>query len=258
MTYKILHYLTILIIIVTTIPSCSFLTSDHSLNPDEYVKLGMPDHKKIWTNDDYVASNITLSSLKMNDPLSLPRKTSKKSQEVFQRLVSSENLNFIYDTIFPLRTKAYFIQYYPRFQTEMEQMYTIEYKGKPYYSEELIDLHIFGLIIHDKMLELGWIIDKSEDQDAEGLKGGMQSVQYNYLRLIPRLLDELSKSKIYTLEGKERLSHALAESIHRNLEWMNTQSKDSLTATLKNTAEKNKSGKVKENLEMCIEILQGK
>lgn len=255
MTYKILRYLNIIIIAIT-IHSCSLFNSDHSLKPDDYVKLGMPDHKKVWTNDDYVASNITLSSLKMNDPLSLPRKNSKKSGEVFQRLVSSENLNFIYDTIFPLRTKAYFIQYYPRFQTEMEQMYTIEYKGKPYYSEEMIDLHIFGLLVHDKMLELGWIIDKSEDPDTEGLKGGMQSVQYNYLRLIPRLLEELSESDLYTKEGLEKLSYAIAESIHRNLEWMNNQSKDSLTTAFKNTAEKNKSDKVKENLEKCIEILQ--
>lgn len=256
MNYKNLKHLIILLTIIISASSCNLLVRDHSLKPDDYVKLGMPDSKKIWTNDDYVAANITLSSLKMNDPLSLPRMKSNKSNEVFKRLVSPENLNFIYDTVYPLRTKAYFIQYYPRFQTEMEQMYTIEYKGKLYYSEELIDLHIFGIHIQDKMLELGWIIDKSEDPETEGLKGGMQSVQYNYLKLIPRLLDVLLESDIYTPEGLDRLSNAIAESLSANKEWMNPENKDYLLTSLKSTAEKSKTGAIKENLGKCIEILQ--
>ncbi|MBK9390670.1 MAG: hypothetical protein IPN68_10885 [Bacteroidetes bacterium] len=258
MNYQNLKHLIILFTIIISASSCNLLVRDHSLKPDDYIKLGMPDNNKVWTNDDYVAVNITLSSLKMNDPLSLPRKNSRKSGEVFQRLVSPENLNFIYDTVFPLRTKAYFIQYYPRFQTEIEQMYTIDYKGKPYYSEELIDLHIFGLHIQDRMLELGWIIDRSEDPETEGLKGGMQSVQYNYLRLIPRLLDELLESESYTPDGLERLSLAIAESLTRNKEWMNRENKDYLLTSLKSTAEKSKTGAIKENLGKCIEILQSR
>jgi hypothetical protein len=258
MNYQRQKHLIILLTIIISASSCNFLTRDHSLKPDDYIKLGMPDNKKNWTNDDYVAANITLSSLKMNDPLSLPRKNSRKSGEVFERLVSTENLNFIYDTVFSLRAKAYFIQYYPRFQTEIEQMYTIDYKGKPYYSEELIDLHIFGLHIQDKMLELGWIIDKSEDPDTEGLKGGMQSVQYNYMKLIPRLLDVLLESDTYPSDGLERLSFAITESLSQNMGWMNSQNKDSIVTALKNTVEKSSTEAIKENLRKCIEILQSR
>jgi hypothetical protein len=140
MNYPKFQKLLVSLAIILLASSCSLTERDHTLKPEEYQKLGMPDYKKVWTNDDYVSSNITLSSLKINDPLSLPRKNSKKSGDLFKRMVNEENLSFIHDTTFPLRTRAYTIQYFTRFQTEMEQMYTIEYKGKNYCSEELLDM----------------------------------------------------------------------------------------------------------------------
>jgi len=243
--------------IILTFSSCdSVFKRDHSLKPESYQKLGMPDHKKVWTNDDYIGANITLSSLKMNDPLSLPRKNSRKSGEVFKRMVNEENLAFIYDTVFPLRTKAYAIQYFPRFQSEMEQFYTIEYKGKSYYAEELLDLDIFGLTVQDKMLELAGIINRSDDEDVESIRSGMEAVKYNYLKLIPRLLDKLVANNVYSAEGSERLSKALSSSLKKNIEWMTTENKNYLVAQLKNTIEKIKSAEVKSNLENCLKILE--
>lgn len=256
MNYNKLHLITTLLIIALSGISCNTLFErDHTLRPEEYQKLGMPDYKKVWTNDDYVGSNITLSSLKVNDPLSLPRKNSKKSGKIFRRMVNEENLAFIYDTVFPLRTRAYAIQYYPRFQSEMEQMYTIEYKGKIYYAEELLDLHIFGLTVHNKMLELASVINKSDDEDVESIKSGMQAVRYNYLKLIPRLLSELTKQDIYSSEGCERLSKAISASVSKNGEWMTPSDKNYLLSGVKSAIENSKASEIKSNLQDCIEVL---
>lgn len=245
------------IILIITASSCnSVFEGDHTLKPEEYQKLGMPDYKKVWTNDDYTGANITLSSLKMNYPLSLPRKNSKKSGELFRRMVNEENLAFIHDTIFPLRTRAYTIQYFTQFQTEMEQIYTIEHNGEMYYSNELINIHIFGLTVHDKMLELASIINKSDDEDVEGIRTGMQAVRYNYMNLVPRLLGELSKTDRYPVEGLDRLSKAVSASVINNEEWMTPSDKNYLLSELKSTMEKLKSAEVKSNLKGCIEVLQ--
>ena len=256
MNYFKLQQLITLLTIILSISSCSLFEKDHTLRPEEYQKLGMPDHKKIWTNDDYVSANITLSSLKMNDPLSLPVKNSKKSGVLFKRMVNEENLSFIHDTTFPLRTRAYTIQYFTRFQTEMEQIYTIEYKGKIYYTEELLDLHIFGLAVHDRMLELAWIINKSDDEDVEGIKSGMQAVTYNYLKLIPRLLGELVKTNLYSADGLERLSKAISSSLLTNIEWMTPAEKNYLLPEFKNAIENSGSAEVKSNLESAVEVLK--
>jgi hypothetical protein len=245
------------LLLYLTVTSCNTLfEKDYSLKPEEYQKLGMPDPKKVWTNDDYAGANITLSSLKMNDPLSLPRKNSRKSGEVFKRMVNEENLAFIYDTVSPLRTKAYAVQYFPRFQSEMEQMYTIEYKGRIYYAEELVDLHIFGLLVHDKMLELGWIIDRSDDEDISGIKSGLDAVKYNYLKLIPRLLDELVKQDIYSAEGCERLGKAVSASVIKNNVWMTPSDKAILVSEFMNIIDNPEVSGIKNNLENAIVVLK--
>ena len=193
MNYPKLQQLHISLAILLLASSCSLIEKDHTLKPEEYRKLGMPDHKKVWTNDDYISCNITLSSLKINDPLSLPRKNSRKSGPLFKRMVNEENLAFIHDTIFPLRTIAYTIQYYTRFQSEMEQMYTIEYKGKIYYNEELLDLHLFGLEVHDKMLELAMIINKSDDEDVWESKG----------KITGEIISQINSYKRLTMRGRQ-------------------------------------------------------
>jgi len=240
----------LLIITLSGIACNTLFDRDHSLKPEEYQKLGMPEYNKIWTDNDYIGCNITLSSLKIYDPLSFPRKNSKKSGLVFKRMVSTDNLNFIYDTISPLRLRAYTIQSYPRFQYEMEQMYTIEHKGKVYYDEELIDLHIFGIAVYDKMLELAGIIKRSDDDDVSSIKSGMDVVKYNYLKYIPGIMDELAKKDIYSEEGVNRLSKALSESLHRNIEWMSPADKSSLLTEMKSGSEK-----VKTDLQECIKLL---
>jgi hypothetical protein len=244
-----------LLILLLTISCNTLFKKDHSLKPEEYIRLGMPDQKKVWTNDDYASCNITLSSLKMNYPLSLPRKSSKKSGTVFSRMVNVENLNFIYDTIFPLRIRAYAIQYYPRFQTEMEQMYSVKIKDKNYYSEELAAIHVFGLQVTDKMLELAATINNSGDDDALSIKDGMEAVKYNYIKLIQRLLNELTQTDQYPARGLELLSKAILNSLSKNYEWMTPKDKIDILSMFNSTLEKTKISAIKENLKVCIETL---
>jgi hypothetical protein len=137
----------------------------------------------------------------------------------------------------------------------MEQMYTVDYKGEIYYSEELLNLHIFGLLVHDKMLELGWIIDRSDDEDVEGIKSGMESVKYNYLKLIPRLLDEVAKSSVYSAEGLERLTRAISASLNENHEWMTPSDRNRLLPVFTIAIERSKESGTKNNLQACIEVL---
>lgn len=242
----------LLLIILLPLDSCN---NDHTLKPEHYQTLGMPSHKKIWTNDDYVACNITLSSLKMNDPLSLPRMSSRKSGDLFRRMVSTDNLDFIHDNDQTLRTRAYTIQYFTRFQTEMEQMYTIEYKGKMYYSEELLELDIFGLFIHDRMLELAMIINNSDDPEVEGLRDGMGAVKFNYMKLIPRLLDKLEKTDQFTESDRLRLVKAISTSIKVNLAWMNESEKTTLKSEFACSIEKTGSTGIKSILEESLNTL---
>jgi len=223
----------LIFLIISGIGSCNNeMKKDLSLTVEEYRKLGMPDQSKVWTNDDYINANITLSSLKANYPLSLPRKDSKKSGAVFNRLVSEENLSFIYDTIYPLRIRAYLIQHFTGFQSELLQFYSAEIKGEKPYMAELADINLFSLTVHEKMLELAWKIMDSDDESDQSIASGMNAVKYNYLKLISRLLEEQIKEKEYNENDLQRLSDRLSVSIIKNNTWFPPEDRKTLISHL--------------------------
>lgn len=243
------------LIIFFSVSSCNKLKKDYSLNTEDYIKIGMPDHNKKWTGDDYSEANITLNTLQMEAPLSLPRKNSRKSGELFNRIVNEENIQFVYDTAIPLKIRAYLIQHYPRIIGEFENIYSYEEKGKPVYSEELLDIEIFELTIHDKMLELARIINESNDETLSGFKDGMKMVQYNYLKLIPRLMTELGKTDLYPEEDRIRLSKALTGSIMNSSYWLSASDKNTLKSGLTESSEICRSAVIRNSLIECSEAL---
>lgn len=228
---------------------------DMSLNPEVYRKLGMPDHSKIWTNDDYSNANITLSSLRINYPLSLPRKLSKKSGALFGRFINEENLSFVNDTTFPLYIRAYQIQSFERLQSQLGQIYSVEVNEEKYYNEELIDIEIFGLFVHEKMLELAWTIMNSDDESVIGMQSGMQTVKNNYIVLIMRLLDEQDKLKEYPINALDRLSYKVSVSIIKNQEWFLPADRKTIISKIEAAIEKSPTDFIKNNFIKTFTIL---
>jgi len=256
--YRLSSGIIALFLIILATGSCkSGSKKDLSLTVEEYRKLGMPDHNKTWTNDDYVNANITLSTLKTNYPLSLPRKNSKKSGEVFSRIVNEANLSFIQDTVFPLRIRAYLIQYFTHFESELEQFYSVESEGENYYKEELVDLKILGLFVHEKMLELAWIIMDSDDESDKSIQSGMQAVKHNYVRLIVRLLDEQVKTDEYKTMDLGRLSDKISVSLIKNNEWFLPAERDTIISHIEANTQKFPSEyNIKNNYIKTLKILK--
>lgn len=238
-------------------PSCKTETAkDLSLSPEEYRKLGLPDHTMVWSIQDYINSNITLSTLKSNYPYSLPRKSSKKSGAIFARIVNAENLSFIYDKNIPLSTRAYTIQHFTRFYSELQSIYSVELDENKYYSDELADINIFGLLVHDRMLELAFVIMDTDSGEAKDLQFGMKAVKRNYLNLIEGLLDEQVRTDVYGEEDLNNLSDKLAESLSKNISWFIHSERDSVAAEIGKAMERCPTGHVKENFNKMLKLLK--
>ncbi len=243
------------LIIFLSVNSCNQYKKDYSLNTEDYLKIGMPDHNKKWTGDDYSEANITLSTLKMDAPMSLPRKNSAKSGVLFERFVNDENIAFVYDTAIPLKVRAYLIQHYPAIIGEIEHNYTIEHKGKPVYAEEILELKIFELNVQDKMLELARIIDKTDDETLTGFKEGMKMVKYNYFKLIPELLRAISENEQTKTEETRNLCTALSESVRLNSEMFSVEEKKNLIAEFESSRKLIKSGDFNKMMTHCVNNL---
>jgi hypothetical protein len=254
--YRLRFFLVILILGILISESCkNLLINDLSLTPEEYQKLGMPDHKNVWRFDDYFKSNITLGSIKINNHLTFPRKESKKSGVVFSRFVNKENLAFVNDTTLPLHSRAYLIQQFARYPGQLYQLYADSSKKKQYYHHELIDIDIFILFVNEQKLMLAFQIMNSNDEADISLQYGLKTVKYNYLKIIERLLAEQVKSKVFTIKDLNRLSTEVSRSLQENNKWFLPADRITIGSEILAVIEKSPSHYCKNNYNKILKIL---
>jgi hypothetical protein len=228
---------------------------DISLTLKEYQKLGMPDLNKKWTIYDLINADISLNSLKRTNPLLLPRKNSKKSGMVLSKILSKENLSFVNDTSLSLRIRAYLIQHFQKLQNEIIVFYTNKSKDEQYYNEELIDMYIFGLFIHEKMIELSWKIMNSKEKSDIEIQYGQNTVLNNYVKMISFVLGEQLKSRIYARKDLDRLSEEISNSVIKNMTWMKPENKEKIRIQIQDAIEKSTSGFAKNNYRKTLKVL---
>lgn len=246
-----------LVMLLATITGCS-PEKDHSLTPAEYRKLGMPDHQKIWTNQDFLRAQEALSGLRAKNFLSLPRKGSQKSGAVYNRMLSQENLSYVNDTSILLSDRAFQIMYFSIFFADLNRMYTDNLKTEQFYKEELIDICIFRIFVQGKMLELAGKIMNSKEPSSVGLRSGGQTVASGYSKLIFKALEEQVKFKTYRKRDLERLSLEVSQSLQENLKWIDFAEKQKMVAEIQHVIERSSPKSIKNNYRKILEVIQGK
>lgn len=231
---------------------------DLSLTLKEYHKLGMPDHNKIWSIQDYTKALGALSNLRLYNPLSFPRKYSKKSGSVFKRFVETENLSFINDKNLSLSDKALQVQYFAGFQNDLRRMYTDEFRSEQYYSKELIDIYVYGLFIYKKMFDVAGEIIKSNEESVVSMKSGLKAVQFGYVRLIALIIGEQEKPGGYEAKDQETLSMEVSNSLIGNMEWIEPSDKQIIISLIQSLIDKFPSGYFKDNYLKALEKFSNK
>jgi len=228
-------------------------SEDLSLDAESYKKLGMPDYNRVWTNKEYSDANITLSGLTIDYPLSLPRKNSKRSGVLFNRFISEDNLLFADDGKLPLHMRAYRIQAFETLQRRMGQIYEVETGSEGYYNDELIDLQIYRICVHEKMLELACQIMNSKEEADINLQPGMQTVRNNFLKLMAGLLQEQQKEQEYDSRDLKKLSKKVAASLIKNNHWFTPGDRDSLITSINALIRESSSDYIRKNYSKALE-----
>jgi hypothetical protein len=254
--YRLKNYLILLILVTLISGSCkNSLKNDQSLKLKEYLGAGIPDPTKLWASEAYLQTITTLKTIRRNNFQSLPRKASRRSGVVFKNFVNKENLSFLDEGNLSLSEKAHLVKYFPSLQSDLKRMYTDESKTEQYYSEELIDIYIFGLFIYEKMLDLA---DKMQNPDVSvnvDMKSGLQKVMYGYLNMVVKDLDEQVKSNIYEARDLDSLSLAISSSLIKNKGWIRPADIQTISAKIQNTIDKSSSDYIKDNYRKALEEL---
>ena len=247
------NYFTISLSILLITASCvNSSKKDLSFTPKEYQKLGMPDYAKVWSRVEYGRALSTMKNIKLYNPLSFPRKHSKKSSGYFNRLISEENLSFLQDTALPLIDKAYQIQQFSSFQTGLIHLYTDGIKDEKHYAEELIDIYIFGLFVNKNMLDLAEKIMESDDKVNIDLKSGRSVVLQGYVNLIFKITGEQLKPNIYLAKDLDRLSGEVSQSLIENWKWIEQADREKINDQILGVIENSSSDVVKNNYQKIL------
>jgi hypothetical protein len=225
--------------------SCRYSGEDQSFALPEYRKLGMPDAMNLWDKGNYTDACAALNNIKAIRPYSLPRKDSRKSGKLFKRMVSTDNLAFLYDETLSLKERAYRIQQYVDFQGCFLTAYTDINSQTQYYHRELIDLYIFGLTIAQDMLDLGQLINESEYSSDSELIYAYPSIRELYLTMVLTILENQRKSHFFRKNDLEALSEFLSGSVTINREWMSDSDTEKIRHSLQKVITATSSEKIR-------------
>ncbi len=229
--------------------------SDYSYPSKKYMELGIPDFNRPWKVSEFGDVIATLRYIKNNEPLSLPRKGSRKSGKLFDHLISMDNLYFLNLDTLPLYEKAYRIQSFVHIQSEYIDIYTDLYKREQYYNKELIDFYIYGISITQKMLNLAYQINESDKPGDVGMQSGFHAIQYGHVFMLSSCLDKQKDTSLYNVEDLEKLSDSIALSIRRNMSWFDSISIEKIEQNMRVVIDSSTSDKIRNEYRDIINSL---
>jgi hypothetical protein len=236
--YKLRTVFFVVLLIVSVNESCKHIfKKDLSLTSQQYMGQGLPSYNRTWSADDFQKAQAAFNRLIIKNFHSLPRKDSRKSGDVFSRIVSEDNLRFLSDTTISLRNKAFRIQSLGNFMGQIGSIYTDKLNTKQYYSEELTEIYATHLSVRSKMLELAEEIDKSTKPEDIMMKAGRNGIVSSYVLLITFIVSEQEKTNAFTAGDLRRLNTELSNSITGNIRYLDSLSKQKISAALKRSIE---------------------
>ncbi len=254
--YRLKNTVIVLFLIILVNGSCkNIFRKDLSLTLKEYQAKGMPDINKAWPQSELMQAYNTLVSIKIKNFESLPRKGSRKSGTVFSQLINKENLDFLNDPSMSLKNKAFDTQPAARFVNELSRIYTDNLKPKQYYSEELIEIFIFEMYLRKRMLELAEQIMNSKDPEVIGLQAGRKGIVNGYVNLIITMIRNQEKTEAFSARQLKKLNNEVAISLEENLKFLDSDSKQKISAAIKQTSEKSPSGYLKKTNAKMLKLL---
>ncbi len=228
---------------------------DRSLTAQEYQKLGMPDHNKVWGGLEYSTACDILFKIKYQNPSSLPLKNSRKSGMIFNRLITSENFSFLNIDTLPLYKKAYQISTFVNIQSTLLDIYYDASRVDQYYSTELIHIYIFGLKVTEEMLELASQINESSDVRDQTMKHEFGTIRLSYMKMLQYVLDRMKHASLYTLDDFVTLGDSVTASIGRNLVYFDSVSVAHIGTGLQAVIDSSASGRIRKDYMTLMDTL---
>ena len=239
-------------VVLLLFAACNKRNKDTSISMKELKEKGIPDCNKIWSSNEYGKAYSILMNIKNQQPYKLPRKGSKKSGEVFDRLINPENMSFLQNDSIPLNIRAQAILRFLGTYEDIIDIYSNILMKKQYYTPELVDIYLFGLDIMQEMLVLGEKINQSDDPDDIAFQKGFPAIQQFYITMLLKHLKVQINSLEYSNKELETLCNGISTSINKNLSWFDQAQKDTLKQEMQTVINTASTEKIKTEYETLV------
>ncbi len=236
--------------------ACNTGNKDKSYGMKELHEMGIPNTNKIWTGKEYRKTYSVLMKIKTNEPYRLPRKGSKKSGEVFDRLTNRENMAFIKNDTIPLYVRAEAILRFLGTYDDIVDIYSNILMKKQYYTPELIETYLFGLDIMQEMLILGEKINQSTNPDDVAFQEGFPTIQNFYISMLEKDLKIQLNSAEYSPKELETLCEGISASVKKNVSWLSPEQKKKLITNMQTVVDSTSSEKISAEYKKLIASLE--
>ena len=228
---------------------------DYSLELEQYRKMGIPDPNMVWDIDDIRTAHEILSGIKWDKPYSLPRKESKKSGVLFDRIVNLENMIFLQKDTLKLHEKGYMSLEFLQFVEKWKEVYTNPIWKNQYYQRELVDININEVRVTHIMVDLTKKIMVSDDPIDIMMHEGVPKIKLNYISSLINALHTQNNTSGFLKDDIERMADSLSSSIRRNRAWMDSTSVNKIRKSIDNAIDSTSSDYVKGRYLEIAEIL---
>ena len=229
---------------------------DYSLSIEEFQNMGMPDPNRIWDSEDIGKAIDVCYSIKWDQPYSLPKKESRKTGILFDRMISLENMSFLHDDALHLSDKAYASLHFLEIFEQWKDVYTHPMWKKQYYHRELVDININEVRVTEIMVELTKKVLVSNDPKIILLQSGVPQVRMNYVSSLLNAMNLQSFTSQFLQKDLELMSDSLSASVLRNKAWMNSAQVDQIKNSIQVVLDSTSSAHITEKYSMLTSHLQ--
>lgn len=181
---------------------------DESLAADEYLRLGLPAYDRAWSHNDMAQAEFILAAVAQKNVAQLPRYRSKRSGEVFLRLISKQNLESYKDAALPPAIRLRQALSHFGASNQVAKIYLTSFPkkdGRDIELAELLGSHLeMTVVILHLLDECPPTIAKNDPQyekriqEYDQIRLGFEGVIFGYLRII-------TETKQYRLAERMRL-----------------------------------------------------
>lgn len=228
---------------------------DLSQSPEEAIETGAPSLDKNWLPQDYQNFNTYLEKMDNN---ALPRLSSAKSKDIFEKVVASVDQPFILNSSYPLNQRFQLVSLLQQEVGKILLKYLSAHYGQNDYSLEISYLMGITLVTSKQMISvINELIPNLDPKssDYEKKLEGLEMIQEGVTTMLDGVLFSLQEKETYSDQERNILADYLEINGPLLLDFLNESVKEEFQIKLEKFVSEESNEEIKSSISNLISTM---